>query len=78
MAIPHNTARADGERKWVLMKAFFCRNTLCISRKNDKIRAHFIRQLPQTYCAVLPKIFYSLSSTHANAAISASPARARP
>ncbi len=36
-AIPHNAARADGERKWVLMKAFFRRNTLCIARKNDKI-----------------------------------------
>ena len=34
--IPHNAARADGERKWVLLKAFFCRNTSCIARKNDK------------------------------------------
>ena len=42
-----NSARADAERKCVLMKAFFYRNTLCISRKNDKIRAHFIRQMPK-------------------------------
>ena len=38
-ATPHNSARANPEKIWVLMKAFFCRNTLCISRKSDKIRA---------------------------------------
>ena len=27
---------------------------MCISRKNDEIRARFIRQMPQTHCAVLP------------------------
>ena len=53
-ATPHNSARAAGERKWVLMKALFRSCTLCTARKSDKIRAHFIRQMPQTNCAVVP------------------------
>ena len=53
-ATPHNAARADAEKKRVLIKAFFREATLCISRKKDEIRARFIRQMPQAYCAVLP------------------------
>ena len=40
------SARADCERIWVLMKAVFRRNTLCISRNNDEIRAQIIRRTP--------------------------------
>ena len=36
-ATPHNSARADFEKNWVLMKAVFRRNTLCIARKSDKV-----------------------------------------
>ena len=32
------------------------RNTLCIARKSDEIRARFFRKMPQAYCAVLPKL----------------------
>ena len=53
-AIPHNAARADSEKSRVLMKAVFRRNTLCIARKSDEIRARFFRKMPQAYCAVLP------------------------
>ena len=53
-ATPHNTARANPEKIWVLMKAFFCRNTLCISRKSDKIRARIFQEAPMADCAVLP------------------------
>ena len=53
-AIPHNSARADFEKNWVLMKAVFRRNTLCISRKSDKIRAQFFRKMPKTDYAVFP------------------------
>ena len=53
-AIPHNSARANPEKNWVLMKAVFRRNTLCISRKSDKIRAQFFREAPKPDCAVLP------------------------
>ncbi len=35
------TLKADFEKNWVLMKAVFRRNTLCIARKSDKIRARF-------------------------------------
>jgi hypothetical protein len=55
MAIPHNAARADSEKNRVLIKAVFRRNTLCIARKSDEIRARFFRKMPQAYCAVLPK-----------------------
>ena len=54
-AIPHNAARADSEKNRVLMMALFRRNTLCIARKSDEIRAWFFRKMPQAYCAVLPK-----------------------
>jgi hypothetical protein len=53
-ATPHNSARADFEKNWVLMKAVFRRNTLCIARKSDKIRARFFRKMPKADCAVLP------------------------
>jgi hypothetical protein len=53
-AAPHNSARANSETNRVLMKAVFHRNTLCISRKNDKIRARFFRKAPKADCAVLP------------------------
>jgi len=41
------SARADSEKIRVLMMALFRRNTLCISRKNDEIRAQFFREMPQ-------------------------------
>ena len=53
-AAPHNPARADSEKIHVLMKAVFRRNTLCIARKSDKIKARIIRKMPKTDCAVLP------------------------
>jgi len=53
-AIPHNAARADSEKFWVLMMALFRRCTLCTSRKSDEIRAQIFRKMPQAYCAVLP------------------------
>ena len=34
----------------------FRRNTLCIARKSDKIRAQFFREAPMADCAVLPYI----------------------
>ena len=37
------------------MMALFRRNTLCIARKSDEIRARFFRKMPQAYCAVLPE-----------------------
>ena len=48
-AIPHNSARGNPEKNWVLIKALFCRNTLCISRKSDEIRARFFREMPKAY-----------------------------
>jgi hypothetical protein len=54
-AIPHNSARADPEKIWVLIKALFRRCTLCTSRKSDEIRAQIFQEMPQAYCAVLPK-----------------------
>ena len=42
------SARADCERICVLMKAVFRRNTLCIARKSDEIRAEIIRKMPMT------------------------------
>ena len=53
-ATPHNSARANPEKIWVLMKAVFRRNTLCISRKSDKIRAQIFQEVPKADCAVLP------------------------
>ena len=49
-----NSARANPEKIWVLMKAVFCRNTLCIARKSDKIRARIFQEAPKADCAVLP------------------------
>ena len=40
-------ARTDREKICVLMKALFCRNTLCIARKSDEIRAQIFRKMPQ-------------------------------
>ena len=40
--------KADCERICVLMKAVFCRNTVCISRKTDKIRAQMFRKMPKS------------------------------
>ena len=44
-----NAARADPEKIWVLMKDLFRRNTFCIPRKSDEIRAQIFREMPQTY-----------------------------
>ena len=53
-ATPHNSARADPEKIWVLIKALFRRCTLCTSRKSDEIRAQIFQEMPQADCAVLP------------------------
>ena len=53
-AIPHNSARADSEKIWVLIKALFRRCTLCTSRKSDEIRAQIFQEMPKANCAVLP------------------------
>ncbi len=53
-AIPHNSARADPEKIWVLIKALFRRCTLCTSRKSDEIRARIFQEMPKADCAVLP------------------------
>ena len=52
---PHNPARADPERIWVLTMALFCRNTLCISRKSDEVRAQIIWEAPKSDCAMFPR-----------------------
>ena len=54
-ATPHNSARADPEKIWVLIKALFRRCTLCTSRKSDEIRAQIFQEMPKADCAVLPK-----------------------
>jgi hypothetical protein len=54
-ASPHIPARADFEKIRVLMMAVFCRNTLCISRKTDEIRARIFRKMPKTECGAMPK-----------------------
>ena len=41
------SARADREKICVLMMTLFCRNTLCIARKSDEIRAQIFRETPQ-------------------------------
>jgi len=47
------SARANPERICVLMKAVFRRNTLCIARKSDEIRAQILREAPKAiYSAV--------------------------
>ena len=63
-ATPHNSARADPEKIWVLIKALFHRCTLCTSRKSDEIRAQIFQEMPQANYAVLPKrSFASLRMT---------------
>ena len=63
-ATPHNSARADPEKIWVLIKALFRRCTLCTSRKSDEIRAQVFQEMPQANYAVLPKrSFASLRMT---------------
>ena len=42
MATPHNAARVNGEKNWILMMALFQRNTLVL--QSDEIRAHFFWQ----------------------------------
>ena len=42
------SVRVDCEKICVLMMAFFRRNTLCIARKSDEIRAEIIRKIPKT------------------------------
>ena len=54
LATPHNSARADPEKIWVLIKALFRRCTLCTSRKSDEIRAQIFQEMPKADCAVLP------------------------
>ena len=39
--------RANPEKKCVLMMAVFRRNTLCIARNSDEIRAQFFRETPK-------------------------------
>ena len=41
------STRVDCEKICVLIKALFCRNTLCIARKSDEIRAQIFRKTPQ-------------------------------
>jgi hypothetical protein len=53
-ATPHNSARANPEKNWVLTMAVFRRNTLCILRKSDEVRAQFFQEAPMADCAVLP------------------------
>ena len=56
MATPHNSARTDFEKICVRKKALFRRNTLCLSRKSNAFTAQIFRKMPQTNCAVLPKV----------------------
>ena len=46
-AVLHGLARADFEKICVLIKALPRRNTLCISRGNDEIRAQIFRKTPK-------------------------------
>ena len=39
----------------LLMTALFCRNTLCISRKSDEVRAQIFRETPQTIDSAFTK-----------------------
>ena len=48
-AIPHNSARADPEKIWVLIKALFRRCTLCTSRKSDEIRAQIFQEMSANF-----------------------------
>ena len=49
-------ARVDREKICVLMKALFCRNTLCIARKRDEIRAQIFRESPQAICSAFTRV----------------------
>ena len=49
------SVRTDREKICVLMKALFCRNTLCIARKSAKIRAQIFRETPQAIYSVFTK-----------------------
>ena len=51
------SARADCEKICVLMKVLFRRNTLCIARKSDKIKAQIFRQTPQAIDSAFTKGF---------------------
>ena len=69
------SARADREKICVLMMALFCRNTLCIARKSDEIRANIFRLTPQTIYSAFTQMEWadparkvgrsSLASSHA-------------
>ena len=48
--------RADREKICVLMKAFFRRNTLCIARKKDDIRAQIFRKMPQAIYSAFTQV----------------------
>ena len=52
-------ARVDLEKICVLMKALFCRNTLCIARKSDEIRAQIFRKTPQAIDSAFTKTSFS-------------------
>ena len=51
---PHNSEKVNLEIISVLIMALFHRNTLCIVRKSDEIRAQIYRETPKADCAVLP------------------------
>ena len=42
-------AKADTKKICVMAKLLFCSNTLCISRKRCKARAHIFKYMPQAY-----------------------------
>ena len=59
------SARVDCEKICVLIKALFCRNTLCIARKSDEIRALIFRKTPQAiYSAFTWALAEILSRLH--------------
>ncbi|MGM9587220.1 MAG: hypothetical protein ACI3VA_07020 [Candidatus Limivicinus sp.] len=41
------------------MMALFCRNTLCISRKSDEIRAKIFRQTPKAIYSAFTQVVIS-------------------
>jgi len=48
-------ARADSEKIYVLIKAVFLRNTLCIAGKSDEIRAELFRKMPKAIDSAFPE-----------------------
>ena len=62
------SARADREKICVLMMALFCRNTLCIARKKDDIRAQIFRKMPQAIYSAFTQGFCKFFSDHARKA----------